>query len=170
MDQRRQVTDEERQREAVPHDQQENRDHYVSDRGREQRLLLLEPQDHESSHAAASCGCLVKSRNIRSRSGGSGVSSQSARPCPISAAASSWASCGRASASTRYVTGPADPAFSLAIERTPGTAPMQSRTACSVPATCSRRRCPRPPCVMASAVNSRPSSRIITRLAICSIS
>src|SRR6266852_4177870 len=120
------MTDEECQREAVAHYQQEGRDHHVGDRGREQRLFLLEPQDRERSHAAASVGGRVNARKIRSRSGATAASSDNAKPRPTSAAARASASAARASPSTRYRPG----AFAacVEIERTPGTAPMQART------------------------------------------
>src|ERR1700730_8548060 len=162
------MTDEECQREAVAHDQQEGRDHHVGDRRREQRLFLLEPQDRECSHAAACVGRRVNSRKIRSRSGGTAASSDNAKPRPTSAAARASASATRASPSTRYWPGAFAPC--VEIERTPGSAPMHERTSASAPATCSRKRCTCVPWLSASVVNSLPSSRIITRLAICSIS
>src|SRR5258708_16694940 len=96
------MTDEECQRKAIAHDQQEGRNHHVSDRRREQRLFLLEPQDRECPHAAASVGCRVNSRKIRSRSGGTAASSDNAKPLPTSAAARHSASAARASPSTTY--------------------------------------------------------------------
>src|SRR5215469_4281308 len=164
------MADEEGEREAVAHDQQEPRNQHVRDRRGEERLLLLDPQHQESPHAASSAGLRVSCKKTRSRSGGIVPSSESARPLPTSAAARCCAIPGRRSVSTRYRRSKPRKPGSTTIERTPGTAAIQARTSCSAPVTCSRRRSPWVSKASASSVSSRPSSKIITRLAICSIS
>src|SRR5215471_2569667 len=96
MHERRGVTDEQGEREGVAHDHQEHRQHHIGYGRGEDGPFLSEQQRREPPHAAsASTGAArrVKSRNTPSRSGLIWVSSDSAKPCPTIARATSATGC-----------------------------------------------------------------------------
>src|SRR5262245_57895655 len=97
MHERGGVTDEQGEREGVAHDHQKHRQDHISDRGGEDGCFLPEQQCRKPPHAASASVAAetrrVKSRNTLSRSGLTSVSSDSAKPCPTIARASSAAGC-----------------------------------------------------------------------------
>lgn len=94
------MAEKQRQREAVAHDQEEHSHQHIGDRRRKQRRLFFLKQHRKTSHAA-SPGRLVRSRNTRSRSGRTSVSSDTATSAATSAATRSAGSDARRSAQIR---------------------------------------------------------------------
>src|SRR6516165_6421312 len=101
MRERRRMGEKQGQREGVAHDHQERRHHHIPDRGGEKRHLLLFQQRPKRSHAArASTVRCVRSKNTRSRSGFTSVSSISEKPWSTTALAKSAAISGLESVAT----------------------------------------------------------------------
>src|SRR6516162_2310128 len=97
MHERRQVADEQCQRESVALNDEEHRQHDIGDRRRKDRLFLFEEQRDEGPHAAFAAiaeARRVRSRNTLSRPGFTSANSDSAKPC-------STIACARAAAITR---------------------------------------------------------------------